>query len=360
MTSSDAEHTALLLSEPASEYSLFLSSLSDKDKQFLGLVSSNADFVYKYQSPLSHDLALESIDLEKIYEGVERREQEQEEQGDKPDKEKLDFQDHVVVELLHFFRHSFFKWVNKPQCPNCKSDENIQGIGVTGGPPASQNPDQVGRIEVYKCTKCGKQVTFPRINNPVSLLRTKEGRCGEWVNCFMLLLQATLGADVQIRYIVNYEDHVWCEYYSTNLKRWVHLDPCEDAFDNPTLYCENWGKSMSWVFGFGLGYAVDLSDKYITKPDKQLDKWTMVSHPLVVRKYLEYTNNQLLKKYYTERLNDIQDEASRLLALSEEVVQLKENELNALPSKSTSQNNVPKGRQSGSAEWTKTRGEAGE
>ena len=36
------------------------------------------------------------------------------------------------------------------------------------------------------------KIEFPRINNPVTLLTTRRGRCGEWVNCFMLILQALI------------------------------------------------------------------------------------------------------------------------------------------------------------------------
>ena len=35
-------------------------------------------------------------------------------------------------------------------------------------------------------------------------------------------------------------DHVWAEYYSAAQRRWVHLDPCEDAYDQPLLYEVSW------------------------------------------------------------------------------------------------------------------------
>jgi len=43
-------------------------------------------------------------------------------------------------------------------------------------------------------------------------------------------------AGLDIRYILDVTDHIWAEYYSDSLQRWVHLDPCEAAYDTPHLY----------------------------------------------------------------------------------------------------------------------------
>ena len=31
-------------------------------------------------------------------------------------------------------------------------------------------------------------------------------------------------------------DHVWAEFWWEQQRRWVHLDPCEAAYDKPLLY----------------------------------------------------------------------------------------------------------------------------
>ena len=67
-------------------------------------------------------------------------------------------------------------------------------------------------------------------------------RCGEWAQAFLLLLRA---AGFSARHITDSADHVWCEYYSEALGRWVHVDACEQAWDTPLLYEGGWW--VSWL-----------------------------------------------------------------------------------------------------------------
>ena len=41
---------------------------------------------------------------------------------------------------------------------------------------------------------------------------------------------------MQARYVMDWNDHVWTEYWSDAQQRWVHVDPCEAAYDRPLLY----------------------------------------------------------------------------------------------------------------------------
>ncbi|EGV61005.1 peptide-N4-(N-acetyl-beta- glucosaminyl)asparagine amidase [Yamadazyma tenuis] len=331
--------------------------LSPKDRRFVSQLIGLVSQVEHYRNPVHLDKALDAVDLAKIYEGVDKREQQKPQAPDS----SLQYEDLVVLELLHYFKNHFFKWITKPECPRCTKDgDNIVPQGVTG--PPSQNPDGISRVEKYRCRTCSVAIEFPRYNSAVKLLETRQGRCGEWVNCFMLISQAVLGPEAQMRYVWNNEDHVWCEYYSSGLKRWVHLDPCEAAFDEPSLYTDNWGKAMSWVVGVNHSYMVDLSHKYITNSNKTIDKSRVVDNVWAVESTIRLMAFQMLLKYYQLNIEPLSvSKAEKLSLFYYKCLVVYGSELNKSPTstKSAVTRTATTGRQTGGPEWTTARGESG-
>ena len=66
-----------------------------------------------------------------------------------------------------------------------------------------------------------------------------------------------------MRFVDNFEDHVWNEFYSINQKRWIHVDSCENAFDKPLLYEQGWGRKMTFIIGYSIEGIKDITSRYV-------------------------------------------------------------------------------------------------
>lgn len=116
------------------------------------------------------------------------------------------------------------------------------------------------RTEVYFCAGCNQSLRYPRYNQVIKLLETRNGRCGEWANCFTGLVRA-LGHEA--RFVVDWTDHVWTEVWIEAESRWVHMDPCENAYDAPKMYERGWGKKLTYIVAVSPREVVDVTPRYI-------------------------------------------------------------------------------------------------
>ena len=251
--------------------------------------------------------------------------------------------DHDYVKtLLKWFKYDFFSWCNKPKCTICGKDgDNMVGEG-TEKSNEEESKFLAYRTEVFNCINCGIKTRFPRYNSPIKLLETKTGRCGEYANLFGCILNAV---GFKVRFINNFEDHVWNEFYSEIEKRWIHLDSCENAFDQPLLYEQGWGRVMTFIIGASIEEVVDVTPRYIKNWETCQERRSKVNEEQL-QELLEGTNISLSVNLTQEKQTEI------LHRHEEEVKELKE--------KKTKERQVQeaelKGRQSGSVEWRKQRG----
>lgn len=131
------------------------------------------------------------------------------------------------------------KWIDPIPCPRCGG--TTRATGATA-PTPSEASEGGGRVELHQCIDlgCGAVRRFVRYGKIGALLRTREGRCGEWAHLFYAFLRV---AGVEARYVwnrsvlvqrfeftggdadVSSEDHVWAEYWSPWKEHWVHVDP---------------------------------------------------------------------------------------------------------------------------------------
>ncbi|XP_026415030.1 peptide-N(4)-(N-acetyl-beta-glucosaminyl)asparagine amidase-like isoform X2 [Papaver somniferum] len=248
-------------------------------------------------------------------------------------------QDHAfLLQLLFWFKQSF-RWVNAPPCDGCGS--GTINCGMTNGLP-SEIQYGGSRVELYRCSSCSRVTRFPRYNDPLKLVETRRGRCGEWANCFTLYCRA-FGYDTRL--ILDFTDHVWTECFSHSLGRWMHLDPCEGVYDKPLLYEKGWNKNLSYVIAFDQNGVHDVTKRYTRKWHEVLTRRIITTEEIV---------SDVLHDITKERRRGL---TSQALSVLEDVDRSEAEKLERdLHSPDGSSMSLP-GRQSGAKEWRISRSE---
>lgn len=260
--------------------------------------------------------------------------------GEQPARQAEDL---LAQELLTWFKHDFFTWVNSPPCSHCGSDD-MHASGMAA-PTADEADADAARVELHTCRACSCTTRFPRYNHPAKLLETRQGRCGEWANCFTLCCRA---AGLEARYILDWTDHVWTEYYSHAHRRWIHMDPCEAAYDKPLLYEAGWEKQLSYIVAFSRHGVTDVVKRYTKQWDQLKQRRTLV------------TEDWLHQQCTTLTANHRRGWTAEEKAEWEQVDRLEQAELaDHANAPTTLQEHTFPGRQTGSEGWRAARGELG-
>lgn len=322
-----AEEEALLLQQYVA---------GDNDAQFEEKVRPYISKVLLYEDPVRQEAARKTVPLDNL---EEKALVSLAKEGNfKPSKVE---EDHAfLLQLLFWFKRSF-SWVNAPPCDGCGNETTAQGMGN-----ALPSEIQYGatRVELYRCNSCSRVTRFPRYNDPLKLVETRTGRCGEWANCFTLYCRSF---GYESRLVLDFTDHVWTECYSEALGRWMHLDPCEAIYDRPLLYEKGWGKKLNYVIAIAKDGVYDVTKRYTRKWNEVLSRRTITTESSVVSVLTSITKE--CRRNCTSQVLSILEEHDNI-------------EREALERDLRSTDDAPislPGRQSGDKQWRIARSEFG-
>jgi len=249
--------------------------------------------------------------------------------------------DLAVYELVQWFKKDFFTWVDKMKCDICAIDMSLIKMDA---PNFQENQDGAGRVELYHCLQCSSAKRFPRYGRvPEKLLETRQGRCGEWANCFALMLTAF---GFHTRHVNDFADHVWCEFYSEAENRWKHVDPCEGIVDKPKIYDHGWKKKLNYVIATSIHEVQDVTKRYV------------IDHEQLKKRRSWGKDDDWLNKLVMDQTDAWQKNLSN--DLKTKLAQMRFAELAELmfsKSKNDFSEEESQGRQSGSLAWRLSRAE---
>eukprot|EP00037_Helgoeca_nana_P013258 m.121940 g.121940 ORF g.121940 m.121940 type:complete len:175 (-) comp21930_c0_seq1:585-1109(-) len=135
------------------------------------------------------------------------------------------------------------------------------------------------------------------------------------------------------------------ECYSEDLDRWVHMDCCENAWDSPLMYERGWGKKLSYIFSFTKGNVTDTTWRYSKDVAGSCSRRGGCGEAELVL-LLEEINTELHRRH--PDTTPAETDKRRIVELCSFLSDVKEVSASELL-----------GRQSGSEEWRRARGEIG-
>eukprot|EP00250_Pteridium_aquilinum_P011734 c20270_g1_i1 orf=444-2627(-) len=330
------EALARLLQAEEAPHFLKQQTSQDGQQEFASRLEDYISQVLQYEDPSRQEKARETVQLDELEEKAVIALAKEGKRNPTPE----ELEHYVLFQLLIWFK-KFFRWINSAPCFLCGVETDNIGMGK----PTSEELQFGGnRVELFRCKMCHSITRFPRYNDTRKLIETRSGRCGEWANCFTQYCRAF---GYQARLVLDFTDHVWTECFSNFLGRWIHLDPCEGAFDKPLLYEQGWGKKLNYLIAFSKDGVLDVTKRYTRNWEEVRLRRTLTSEQNVANVVANLTARlrRTFSKVYLEQLRSRdEEEAAELNRFQRRDVM----KLEALP-----------GRLTGTTEWRKARGELG-
>ncbi|KAK1432379.1 hypothetical protein QVD17_09275 [Tagetes erecta] len=309
--------------------------VSEDSRRFEQQIRPHVDQVLLYEDSRRQEAARKTVPVEKL---EEKALVALAKEGNlNPSKNEYDHA--FLLQLLFWFKQTF-KWVDSPPCEGCGNETTNQGMGVAN---SSEMAYGASRVELYRCNICSRTTRFPRYNDPIKLLETKKGRCGEWANCFSLYCRS-FGYDTRL--ILDFNDHVWTECYSVLLGRWMHLDPCEGIYDTPLLYEKGWKKKVNYTIAIAKDGVYDVTKRYTRKWHEVLSRRTLTTESSASKVLANLTRE--LRRNLTSMISALEERDRNEIKELEKSQLSQENDSLSLP-----------GRLSGDKEWRTLRSEIG-
>jgi len=112
----------------------------------------------------------------------------------------------------------------------------------------------------------------------------------------------------EIDTVLDFTDHLWTECFSDHLGQWMHLDPCEGAFDHPLLYEQGWNKKFNYTIALVKDGVYDVTKRYTRK-------WHDILHRRLVTS--EANVQEVISRLTKEALSRLTKEARRDFSLVE-------------------------------------------
>ena len=317
----------LLMGENSSDYSLYvneihdignkkISEIKDNNSTFVFMFKKDMDALFEFMNTITPSIVYETVQMPpnahdfacKIQMGIETFERHYDEElqakiysiipFDLLD--ETDSDDEKVAKLSKWFKEDFFKFVRNLDCQRCGS-KSTKEVGISL-PTFTEAEHLVNNVELFKCNECGAISRFPRYNSVSKLLETRIGRCGEFANVFTAILK-TIG--LTVRYVNDWTDHCWTEYWSDSQGRYIHVDPCENIIDKPLTYEKGWGKKLKWIVALTDYECVDVTKKYTENIEEVIQRRKLELNEAWAQKYISFKNKQMISKLDEAERNDI-------------------------------------------------------